>query len=195
MEKQGARPTGCIGKLIGRLMNSFHTGVYAKYLDSHSPPENSVILDIGCGGGKIIKHLSDSDDGYQLLGIDHSPEMVELSKKVNRRGIGRKQVRIINASVSDIPIESNSVDLITAFETVQFWTDIDKSFSEVLRVLKNGGTLLIINRYPKQGSKWWKRAIMKNDRQYATRLRSAGFSIASTDLDHKKGWIVVKATK
>ena len=36
-------------------------------------------------------------------------------------------------------------DAVTAFETVYFWPDLPKSFREIRRVLRPGGTLLICN--------------------------------------------------
>ncbi len=120
--------------------------------------------------------------------------MVVLSKKVNRQAILKKQVTIIQGSVTAIPVKNN-IDLATAFETVQFWTDIDESFSEIVRLLKRGGSFLIINRYPSDGSKWWRIAKIKSDREYITKLEKAGFSEITVDFDFKKGWIVVKATK
>ena len=35
--------------------------------------------------------------------------------------------------------------MITAFETVYFWQDIEKAFAEIFRVLRNGGTFAITN--------------------------------------------------
>ena len=42
-----------------------------------------------------------------------------------------------------MPFEDNTFDIVTAFETVYFWPDIEKSFGEVKRVLKPGGMFLI----------------------------------------------------
>ncbi|MCD4792591.1 MAG: class I SAM-dependent methyltransferase [Bacteroidales bacterium] len=194
LDKQGSKPTGYTGKIIGRLMNKLHTTLYVKYFKNDLPPDNSIILDIGCGGGKFIKFLSDTNDTYKLFGLDHSPEMVMLSKKVNRKAILKKQVTVIQGSVTAISAENN-IDLATAFETVQFWNDIDKSFSYIVRLLKRGGSFLIINRYPSEGSKWWRIAKIKSDREYITKLEKAGFSEITVDFDFKKGRIVVKATK
>jgi ubiquinone/menaquinone biosynthesis C-methylase UbiE len=197
MERQGAKPTGRIGRLIGILMNQFHTDVYMSYLEGRLPPDNSAILDIGCGGGSLLHRLSRKNCTYKLLGVDHSPEMVELSRRVNRNkaGVEGTQVTIVQASVRQMPIESDSIDLVTAFETIQFWPDMDKSLAEVRRVLRSSGTLLIINRYPREGSKWWKMAQIKSAREYAEKLERAGFARVVADLSHKKGWIAATATK
>ncbi len=194
LEEQGAKPTGFIGTLIGQLMNHFHTNFYVKYFTTKLPADNSEILDIGCGGGKFIKFLAKKNKSYRIYGLDHSKKMVELSEKINKEAINNKQVKIIQGSVtSTFPIKKETLHLITAFETVQFWPDLDKAFSNIVNLLKNGGTFIIINRYPTEGSKWWKMATLKSENDYRKRLEEAGFSQINTDLITKKGWIIVQA--
>jgi len=46
---------------------------------------------------------------------------------------------VLEASVSSLPFKDNTFVMATAFETVYFWPDIEKSFAEVKRVLVPGG--------------------------------------------------------
>jgi len=195
LEKQGLKPSGFIGLLVGRLMNKLQTSLYIEYFKNKMPPENSVILDLGCGGGKFIRFLLEANKNYKIFGVDHSPEMVRLSERVNRKFIKQRLVSIFQGSVLEIPLETNSVDLVTAFETIQFWPDIDLTLTEIQRVLKNDGAFLIINRYPEKGSRWWKMAKIKDDQDYINRLEKAGFKEVAIDLDFRKGWIVVQAVR
>ena len=197
IEDLGAKPTGGIGRIIGILMNRLQTAVYAQCIDKRLPPDGSMIVDIGCGGGRFIKYLSESNPSFQLLGIDHSSEMVKLSKWTNRRQLRLKhsQVTILHASVKQIPLDDNQADLVTAFDTINFWPDIQKSFSEVLRILKKGGKFLIMNGFPSEGSRWWRIAKLKSDKEYVTMLTRVGFRETTVDLNHKPGWIVATATK
>ncbi|MBN1821879.1 MAG: class I SAM-dependent methyltransferase [Prolixibacteraceae bacterium] len=195
IEKQGSKPSGYLGLIIGRLMNKFHTSMYVNYIKDNLPVNNSTILDIGCGGGKFIRYLSKANDSYTLYGLDHSPEMVELSKKVNHNAIDRGQVKVFQSSVVSVSLEDKIFDLVTAFETIQFWTDIEKSLTEINRLLKHGGVFLIINRYPEEGSKWWKMAVIKSADDYKMKLSMAGFQNIVIDSNYRKNWIVVKATK
>jgi len=121
--------------------------------------------------------------------------MVNLSQKINKKAIEQNRLEIFQGSVTTIPIENSHLDLVTAFETVQFWPDIDKSFSEIVRLLKNECNLVIINRYPPEGSKWWKIAKVKSDKDYIQKLEKAGFRRVTTDLSFKKGWIIIDAIK
>lgn len=195
IEKQGSKPTGFIGKIVGRMMNKYHTSFYIDYFKNNLPDNDSKILDIGCGGGKFLKFLSEINGSYILYGLDHSPEMITLSKKINKQAIAQNRLKIIQGSVTNISIENNYLDLVTAFETVQFWPDIEKSFSEIARVLINGGRFIIINRYPPEDSSWWKMAKIKSDKDYIDKLENAGFERVTIDFKFKNGWIVVNAIK
>lgn len=193
LEKLVAKPTGLAGRIAGKLMNLTQTGVYRGFLQNFLH-ENDTVLDMGCGGGKFINYLYRNSHSSTLYGLDHSEEMIKLARKVNRKGVETGRVKFITSSADDIPLEENVANVVTAFETVQFWTETEKSFNEVRRVLKDGGKFIIINRYPEKGSKWWKFAKIKSDEEYRKILKNAGFNKVSTDLNYKKGWIFVKAS-
>ncbi len=178
-------------------MNAFHTTFYVDYLQSRfqMPGSEARILDIGCGGGKFLKFLHQCDESYFLFGLDHSPEMIALSQKINGKAIAKNRLKLIPGPATHLSMENDTLDLITAFETVQFWPETEKSFSEIHRVLHDGGTFLIINRYPRAGSKWWKLAKIKSDADYISLLQSAGFREIQVDMEYKKGWIIVTANK
>ena len=195
LKEQGSKPTGLIGKIIGQMMNRFHTPLYIDYFKNKLPENNSQILDIGCGGGKFLKFLYDSNKSYLLYGLDHSHEMIELSKKTNEKAIKDNQLNLIQGSASQIKLENSQFELITAFETIQFWPDIDKSFLRINQLLKAKGRFIIINYYPSEGSKWWETAKIKTDKEYIQKLENAGFRHITVDLKFKKGWIIINATK
>ncbi len=195
IEKQGAKPTGKTGYLIGRMMNLFHTGFYKKYYKKVLPDSSINILDIGCGGGRLIKYLINRNSKYILFGLDHSQEMVLLSKKVNKASIKNGQAFIDCGSVTKLPYHNDSMDIATANETVQFWPDISESFSEIFRVLKKDGFFFIINRYPSEGSKWWKIAKLKDENDFNKAFQETGFKNIDIDLKTKKGWIIIKTVK
>lgn len=195
IEKQGSKPTGKFGIIFGKLMNKFHTSLYMNYFDKITIPENYRILDIGCGGGRFLKYLSQRNTSLTLWSLDHSEKMIDLSNKVNKEDIKKGKLKLLHSSVLSIDIEDNSIDLVTAFETVQFWPDLYKAFSEVFRVLDKDGEFIIINRFPKEGTKWWKLASLKSEKDYQEKFESVGFRNIHIDLSFKNGWIIVKGTK
>ena len=135
------KPKGKLGKIQLKSMNKGHTPISLwclKHLDIKS---TDIILDIGCGGGININRMVKK--AKKVYGIDYSIESVKLSKEVNEEYIKQEKVEIKQANVQSIPYEDETFDIITAFETIYFWPDLEKCFKEVKRVLKLGGIFLI----------------------------------------------------
>ena len=135
------KPKGKLGNIQLKSMNKEHTPVSLwglKHLDIKS---DDVILDVGCGGGININRMSKK--AKMVYGVDFSIESVKLSREVNRQEIYDGKVKVLEGNVANLPFEDDSFDIVTAFETVYFWPNIEKCFGEVKRVLKPGGIFLI----------------------------------------------------
>ena len=135
------KPKGKLGNIQLKSMNREHTPVSLWGLKHLSISEDDVILDVGCGGGINIRRMAEK--AKMVYGVDFSIESVKLSRQVNRQEIYDGKVRVVKGNVKDLPFEDETFDIVTAFETVYFWPDIEKCFGEVKRVLKPGGTFLI----------------------------------------------------
>lgn len=176
-------------------MNRNHRRIYACGLGLVSFRPDWVVLDLGCGGGAAIQLLADRVAVGKIYGIDHSPEMVRLAQKVNHGAIARGLVNITPGSVSDLPHPSEMFDLVSAFETIQFWPNLTADLQEVARVLKPGGEFLIVNRYPPENSGFAVHLQIKSTPAYRERLAAAGFDEIVIDTRSRRGWIIVRAKK
>ena len=100
-----------------------------------------VILDAGCGTGKYLNTLESISSNY--IGIDLSNEQLKKAKlKVNK-----KNTKLINANLTNIPLEDNSVDLIVSCWVLGTITDTKeriKAVEELRRVLKPNGKIILI---------------------------------------------------
>jgi ubiquinone/menaquinone biosynthesis C-methylase UbiE len=196
--EQGGKPTGSLGRLIGRLMNVGHRGAYHWGLDHVAIEPDSIILDVGCGGGKAIKLLASRAPGGKVYGIDHSPDMVNLAQKINKSLVQSGRVEIGHGSVSSLPYLDDMFDLVTAFETIQFWPNLDEDVREIQRGLKPAGVLLVVNRYPnveEQGSEWGEFLQLGTAQEYRDCLSNAGFVDITIDDTSRSNWIAVSARK
>lgn len=193
LQSQGGKPAGFIGYIIGKLMNVFHITDYKLGLSKLSDADNLICLDIGCGGGKLVKLLASQMKNGKVYGLDHSEQMVRLSREVNKSFIKNGLVEIVQGSVSALPFSDSQFDVISAFGTIHFWPDLDISLKEIYKKLKPSGKFLIVNRLPQEGTKWFDFAQIKNADEYKKKLESAGFSDISIDIESKKGWIAVLA--
>ena len=80
-----------------------------------------------------------------VRGVDYSAVSVEKARNLNRTAIQKGRCAVWQGSVERIIFAKDWFDVVTAFETVYFWSDLPQCFREVRRVLKPGGTFLICN--------------------------------------------------
>ncbi len=112
-----------------------------------SPSTEGIYLDIGCGTGNYTSAFAKK--GYQFIGIDPSEEMLTKAKNQNSNSTWK----IGKAENIDLP--SESVDGITASLTLHHWQDLDQGFSELNRVLKPNGKIIIFTATPEQMKGYW----------------------------------------
>ena len=196
------KPEGFWGRMMVNGMNGgSHAAMAIWALDALEVPQDGRIIDIGCGGGANVARLLSRSSGAKVTGVDYSPVSVEKSTKVNTDAIAKGRCDIHQANVASLPFEDNSYKLATAFETIYFWPDIEKSFAEVRRILKPGATFLIVNEddgLSGNNEKWEK--IIEGMHTYTpdeikSNLTAAGFKSITIRRNESKHWLMVTATE
>ena len=182
------KPEGIGGKIMVNMMNAGHSSM-AEWGFTHIEIRNDYrCLDIGCGGGANVKKLLVKTPYGKVIGIDYSEVSVIKSSKINKAEIENKHCEILQGNVMKLPFRKETFDIITAFETIYFWPDINEAFKQVYRVLKVSGTFMICNESNGENSKEekWTKIIqgMKiyNSEQIKKSLEDAGF----TDIKYTK---------
>lgn len=94
----------------------------------------SVVLDLACGEGSLTSKLA--SDKFDSIGIDISKSAIHTASSKDKR------TNYAVASITDIPIKSNSVDLI-----LNCFAPLDSK--EALRVLKDNGIVIKVTPYEK----------------------------------------------
>src|SRR5215510_10272075 len=97
---QCQNPTGWLGRLVLRNMNSRHSKVTDWGLSRASIGKQDIILDVGCGGGRTLSKLAAIATQGKVYGIDHSTESVAMSIRTNKQWIDVARVEVREASVS-----------------------------------------------------------------------------------------------
>jgi len=112
-----------IEKEAGKLMK--------KYLR-----KNNIFLEVGCGDMSLRKYLPNSHT-YNAMDISladfHLQRVLPEGKRIN----------VVIASVTKIPLPSNSVSMIAATEVLEHIINVNKAMSEIERVLKPRGVLIV----------------------------------------------------
>jgi ubiquinone/menaquinone biosynthesis C-methylase UbiE len=144
-------PNGFLGRNVAAKMNEGHWDLTTWGLKHVNVKSDSIILDVGCGGGKTISRLAKRAVLGKVYGIDYSEDMVDFSKQVNKKFVASNRVEIINGSVEKTDFKDDFFHLVTAIETYYFWPNLPEAFQEINRILKKGGYLLIINEMVMDG--------------------------------------------
>ncbi len=98
------------------------------------------ILDAGCGRGFYLKAISLYNSPKEICGIDINPSYLEKAKKLCA---GDKRVKIAQASIYTLSYPNSYFDFIICSEILEHLTGDEKALSELNRVLKPGGSLVI----------------------------------------------------
>jgi len=148
---QYRRPTGIVGRIIGGRMANQHQPENAWAVSLLRVLPTDHILEIGFGPGTTIQRLATLAPEGLIAGIDFSRTMVNVSRKRNARAIKAGRVTLCNGDVVKLPFADHSFDKALSIHTLYFWQEARLALTEIYRVLKPGG-MLILTFLPKE--KW-----------------------------------------
>ncbi len=127
-----------IGKMIveKKAPDIFRSNSRAtRYLKDHCGTGNKI-LDLGCSHGEVGHWIGDTNT---VIGLDVCPEAI--IQAYNNPKILYKSLVIGNGE--NLPFPTDSFDILITFEVIEHTVDTRKFVSEISRVLKPGGKLII----------------------------------------------------
>ena len=105
------------------------------------PLEGKIVLEVGSGRGGGARHISQFYRPAAYTGLDLAQHAVDLANKIHVF----PNLKFIQGSAEAIPLKDNSVDVVINVESSHAYGLVDKFLSEVKRVLKPGGYLLLVD--------------------------------------------------
>jgi ubiquinone/menaquinone biosynthesis C-methylase UbiE len=201
--RQVRKPSGWLGRRMARAMNQGHATMTEWGLQQVNVPENAVVLDVGCGGGSTVQRLAALASKGKVIGLDYSATSVEVSRETNAKEIDAGRVQIQRGSVAALPFPDRTFDIVTAVETHYYWPDLPANVQEILRVLKPGGTFVLIAETYRGGPLRLLygiimpllRATFLSDAEHRDLLMGAGFAAVATAHRSRRNWICAMGRK
>ncbi len=102
-----------------------------------------TVLDLGSGAGLDVLIASPLvGDTGKVIGVDITPTMVAKATE-NADTVGISNVTFLEGDIEDLPIEDGSVDVVISNCTLNLVPDKKKAISEIARVLRPRGRMVI----------------------------------------------------
>jgi len=98
-----------------------------------------TVLDLGCGTGFALDHLTKRYRRARVLGLDFAADMLARAR---HRGNWLNRPRLLCADMEALPLADDSIDLVFSNAALQWANGPDRVFRELLRVLRPGGLLM-----------------------------------------------------
>lgn len=105
------------------------------------------ILDIGTGTGFLAFGIAERYKNAAVTGLD----IVEETLKINHQKVSGQNIRnldFVSYDGSDFPFDNGFFDIVVTRYALHHFPDIKNSFSEISRVLKKDGKLLVSDPIP-----------------------------------------------
>lgn len=150
---QARKPSGFIGRfLMAKIFNKGNADLNSFVKEILDLQKEDRVLEIGFGPGKLINEMADITTEGIVEGIDFSQVMLKQASKLNKQYISKGKVRLQKGECSVLPFDSESFNKLCSINTLYFWKEPGKYFSEMFRVIESGGKIAIGFRDDKQMS-------------------------------------------
>jgi ubiquinone/menaquinone biosynthesis C-methylase UbiE len=136
-----AHPSGWRGRLAGRLMRL--TNKQDDVIGVLDVQPGQDVLEIGYGPGGLIRLLAARTEAATIRGVDPSREMRDQARRHNRKDVRSGRVRLDLGTADRTGLPDAGVDRVVSVRNVAIWPDLEAGVSELHRVVRPGGTVVI----------------------------------------------------
>ena len=121
-------------------ISEFNKAAFSKYyseIQKMLNNSNQIVLELGAGFGRHTSVIVNCD--VKLIVLDISAVALDINEKIHKNLHGT-----LNSSIDNIPLPDQSIDVVISCESLSY-ADPERVNSEILRVLKPGGSLIVID--------------------------------------------------
>ncbi len=138
-------------------------------------------FEYGFGAGHLLRVIANAS---RVVAMEFSPSAVEKGRRLAPEGHPSWEVRQ-HADATDLPLESDSFDLVTASHVLEHLEQDDDVLDEFIRIVKPGGHLLIILPAHEQLFTGTKHLRVYDVAEFTQRLRDRGLTEVIVD-EHQR---------
>ncbi len=112
--------------------------IECRYVTAAKYVKGKSVLEVGCGPGLGLGYLKEQG-ASRVVGSDVNPNSIEIAKT----SYLNEDIELNVFSADSIPYDDSVFDTVLLFEVMFYFEDVDKCLSEISRVLKDGGKLVL----------------------------------------------------
>ncbi|MFY9587201.1 MAG: methyltransferase domain-containing protein [Actinomycetota bacterium] len=137
------QPHGALAPMTARILNVVNQPINRLAVRALQLTGTEDVLDVGFGGGVGLALVLPRMTTGRVTGIDISDEMVRAAPQRFPDETAAGRLRVARADVTALPFPKSSFDRVYSVNSVFFWPDVRSGLSEIRRVLRPGGRLVI----------------------------------------------------
>jgi ubiquinone/menaquinone biosynthesis C-methylase UbiE len=141
---QARKPSGLIGRFL--MSSIFKTGnkdINSFALETLALQPFHHVLEIGFGPGNLINNMASITTQGHVEGIDFSDVMLSEAAKHNKKHIASNRVSLQKGDCKKLNFANESFDRVCSVNTIYFWNPPSTYLTEIFRVTKKGGQLVL----------------------------------------------------
>lgn len=127
-------------------LGTFFRGLHrqASRLACKAAPHGGSVLDVGCGPGALARRTARRRDDLTVRGVDPSAQMVRYAQEHTGPRL-RDRVEFARAGAEHLPFPDAAFDVVVSTMSFQHWHPLGDAVTEVLRVTRPAGRVLLYN--------------------------------------------------
>ncbi|SFE48323.1 Methyltransferase domain-containing protein [Actinopolyspora alba] len=119
-----------------------HEEVFDLLLARVGPVTGERVLDVGCGGGRLLERLLQLG-AAEVAGVDHSTDVLDFARRRNDDACRAGTARLSLADVRELPFSDGEFSLVVTTNAFFFFETPHTVLTEIHRVLRPGGRLVV----------------------------------------------------
>lgn len=105
-------------------------------------PEKGKVIDISCGGGRLLKTIENHYPNLELIGVDVTPGFLATHPELSK-------ISFITAEADSTPFPNETFNISICSLSLHHYKNISGVLKEISRITKNNGLIYLTDIIPK----------------------------------------------
>jgi ubiquinone/menaquinone biosynthesis C-methylase UbiE len=124
------------------LTTVFYQAIHKRLLEYIELPSQPMILDLGCGTGRLLHRLAAQFPSLQGIGLDFSKEMLQQARQRNQH---RPRLIFVRGNAEALPFADAQFDAVLNTISFLHYPHPQQVFAEISRVLNKNGHYYLVD--------------------------------------------------